>query len=77
MPSTAIYDGVLPTLEQEAPDVPNPRRAVEVFTDAGFVYLRLGPVEGMDDVHGSYTIRLEPAAAATLIDALKRGCADR
>lgn len=31
MPGTLHFDGVIPTLEQEAPDVPDPKRAVEVL----------------------------------------------
>ena len=77
MASTLHYYGVLPTLEQEAPDVPNPTRAVEVFSDDMTTFLRVGPVEGLDEVHGSYTLKLAPADLQALVDALGRAKAAR
>lgn len=63
-------DATFPTIEQEAPHVSSPRRAVEVFTHQGHVYLRVGPVEGDDPAHGSYTLLLSDGNAAEIAAAL-------
>jgi hypothetical protein len=63
-------DAVFPTIEQEAPHVASAARAVEVFTQEQHVYLRVGPVEGVDPAHGPYTLLLTNDAARKLADAL-------
>jgi len=73
-------DAVYPTLEQEAPHVASPRRAVEVFTQEKHVCLRVGPVEGVDPAHGSYTLLLSRNEAREIAEALRKageGAADR
>jgi len=63
-------DAVFPTIEQEAPHVTTPRRAVEIFTQEQHVYLRVGPVEGVDPAHGPYTLLLTTDAAKSVGEAL-------
>jgi hypothetical protein len=63
-------DDTFPTIEQEAPHVTKPMRAVEIFTQEQHVYLRVGPVEGVDPAHGPYTLLLSRDAAKTVADAL-------
>ena len=63
-------DATFPTIEQEAPHVSSPRRVVEVFTQQRHVYLRVGPVEGADPAHGSYTLLLSDADATDVAAAL-------
>ena len=75
MAGTLHFDGIVPTLEQEAPDVPNPMRAVEVFTERGALFLRVGPVEGLDAAHGSYTLKLSEAEAMGIVEAIGRALA--
>lgn len=63
-------DDTFPTIEQEAPHLTRPTRAVEIFTQEQHVYLRVGPVEGVDPAHGPYTLLLSWDAAKKVADAL-------
>jgi hypothetical protein len=71
MSGSLRLDAKFPTIEQEAPLVPRPMRAVEIFSQNGLVYLRIGPVEGVDPAHGSYTLMLNAQQSAEIADALQ------
>lgn len=71
MSGSLRLDAKFPTIEQEAPLVANPSRAVEIFSQDDRVYLRIGPVEGVDPAHGSYTLMLSPESAAEIAGALQ------
>ena len=64
-------DAKFQTIEQEAPHVANPLRAVEIFSQDNRVYLRVGPVEGVNPVHGSYTVMLSAHDALEIASALR------
>ena len=70
MSGSVRLDVKFPTVEQEAPLVPHPARAVEVFSQGDRIYLRVGPVEGVNPAHGSYTLMLTRAEAGQIAEAL-------
>ena len=65
MSGSVRMDAKFRTIEQEAPLVPNPARVVEIFTQDKHIYLRIGPVEGVNPAHGSYTLMLSVDGAAS------------
>jgi hypothetical protein len=71
MSGSLRLDAEYPTIEQEAPLIAHPSRAVEVFSHDDRAYLRIGPVEGADPAHGSYTLMLSAANAAEIAAALQ------
>jgi len=76
MSGSLRLDAKFPTIEQEAPQLVSPARAVEVFAQDNHVFLRVGAVDGADATQGSYTLLLDADAAAKIVTALQEATRD-
>lgn len=73
--ATFFYDAMHPVPKTEAEPGKDPERQVEVYSYAGDLFLRLGPLGEEHAGTGWYTARLTAAQAAKLAKAIDEGLA--
>ncbi|NPT44367.1 hypothetical protein GNZ12_24255 [Paraburkholderia sp. 1N] len=65
------FSRMLATVTSEAPGKANPKRQVEVFTQGGKTFLRIGPVDIEHAGEGRATVEISALDAAQLVDAIR------
>lgn len=65
------FDKMLPTVSPEAPGASNPLRQLELFTNGGKIFLRLGAVNQENSGTDRYTVEISLEAATELASSLQ------
>lgn len=71
MGATFYFDHMLPCPPNEAPQLKNPKRQLELFTHGGKLWLRIGDVNKRDFGENLRTVELTSRMAAELAEQLE------